>query len=267
MTTLKDKVAVVFAASGAIAGTIATSFAQYGAKVYISGRDIKAVKALADDIKHRGGWAEAAKVNAMNETEIDNYLQEIITKNGKIDIVFNGIGVRPSKNSYGIPATEISFEHFMEPIRVHCGSQFLTSRIAAKYMIASKSRGTILTLTASLSRLKFPNMSGITTACTAIEGLTRTLAGEFGKYGIKVTCLNSAGLYETRTMEETFMGNAKTMGITKEEFITKSAQPYLLGSGPTLKQVGDVALFLVSDHGVTFNSHIVDVDCGRFNVI
>ena len=110
-------------------------------------------------------------------------------------------------------------------------------------------------------------MSGITTACTAIEGLTRTLAGEFGKYGIKVTCLNSAGLYETRTMEETFMGNAKTMGITKEEFITKSAQPYLLGSGPTLKQVGDVALFLVSDHGVTFNSHIVDVDCGRFNVI
>ena len=107
MTTLKDKVAVVFAASGAIAGTIATSLAQYGAKVYISGRDIKAVKALADDIKHKGGWAEAAKVNAMNETEIDNYLQEIITKNSKIDIVFNGIGVRPSKNSYGIPATEI----------------------------------------------------------------------------------------------------------------------------------------------------------------
>jgi NAD(P)-dependent dehydrogenase (short-subunit alcohol dehydrogenase family) len=267
MTTLKDKVAVVFAASGAIASEAAKSFAGYGAKVYVSGKDIKTIEVLCENIIKKGGWAEAKQVDALNEVEIDNYLKEIVTQNSRLDIVLNGIGIRPSENSYGIPATEISFEHFMKPIQVHCGSQFLTSRISAKYMIATKSKGTILMLTSSLSRLKFPNMSGITAACAAIEGLTRVLAAEFAQHGIKVVCLNSAGLYETRTMEETFSANAKTLEIAKEELITRSMQMYLLKTGPTLKQIGEVAAFLVSEHGVTFNSHIVDVDCGRFNVI
>lgn len=267
MESLKNKVAVIFAASGAIAGAVAKSIAQHGAKVYVSGRDLAKVRRLAEDIKQNGGWAEAEQVDAMNESEIDNYLKKIIAEEGKLDIVFNGIGLRPSEFSYGTPSTEISLEHFLEPIRVHCGSQFLTSRVAAKYMMETKSGGTILTLTASLSRLKSPNMSGITAACTAIEGLTRVLAAELGKYGIKVICLNSAGLFETRTIEETYAGNAKTLGITTEEFATKANQQYLLKTGPTLKQVGEVAAFLVSEHGVTFNSHVVDVDCGRMNVI
>src|SRR5258708_1438976 len=62
METLKNKVAVVFAASGEIAGAVARSFAQHGAKVYVTGRNLTAVKALADEIKAGGGQAEAGKV-------------------------------------------------------------------------------------------------------------------------------------------------------------------------------------------------------------
>src|SRR6202051_1974521 len=76
MKNLKDKVAVVFAASGDIAGAVARSFSQHGAKVYVTGRNLNEVKALAEEIKANGGRAEAAKVNALNETEIDSYLQK-----------------------------------------------------------------------------------------------------------------------------------------------------------------------------------------------
>src|SRR5690242_12440835 len=93
MDNLKDKVAVVFAASGEIAGAVARSFAQHGAKVYVTARNLDSVKALARDITANGGRAEAARIDALNETEIDNFLQKVVADNGKLDIVFNGIAV------------------------------------------------------------------------------------------------------------------------------------------------------------------------------
>jgi NAD(P)-dependent dehydrogenase (short-subunit alcohol dehydrogenase family) len=267
MTNLKNKIAVVFAASGAIAGAVAKSFAEHGAKVYVSGRDFEAVKQLAAEIKTNKGWAKAAKVDAMKETQIDAYLQKIMEENGKIDIVFNGIGVRPSESDYGMYSTQISFSQFMKPIETHVGSQFLTSRLAAKYMMQTQSQGTILTLTASLSRLKLPFMAGVTSACTAIEGLTRALAGEFGQAGIKVICINPTSLAETRTIQETNAASAKSMGIPKEALAQMLSSQYLLKRSPTLKDVGETAAFLVSDAGAVFNSHIMDVDFGSMSVI
>lgn len=267
MTNLKNKVAVVFAASGAIAGAVAKSFAQNGAKVYVSGRDLVAITALVEDIKQTGGWAKAHQVDAMNENEIDLYLQQIVEENGRLDIVFNGIGVRPSESDYGMYSTHIPFEQFMKPIQIHVGSQFLTSRIAAKYMMQCQSQGTILMLTASLSRLKLPFMAGITSACTAIEGLTRSLAGEFGQAGIKVICLNPTSLSETRTIQETNAASAKSMGIPHEALAQMLSSQYLLKKSPTLKDVGETAAFLVSDAGAVFNSHVMDVDFGSMSVI
>ncbi len=267
MTNLNGKVAVVFAASGAIAGAVAKSLAEHGAKVYLSARDSIAVNMLADDIKQNDGWAQANEVDAMNETEIENYIKTIVAENGKLDIVFNGIGVRPSKSDYGMYTTQISFEQFMKPIETHVGSQFLTSRICAKYMMQTQSQGTILTLTASLSRLKLPFMAGVTAACTAIEGLTRVMSAEFGQAGIKVICINPTSLIETRTIQETNAASAKSMGIPTEALGQMLSSQYLLKKSPTLKDVGQTAAFLVSDAGAVFNSHIMDVDFGSMSVI
>ena len=77
----------------------------------------------------------------MNETEIDTYLQKIIADNGKLDIVFNGIGSYYQDSGSGTPTTLATFEQFMNPLQRICGSQFLTSRVAAKHMIQSESEG------------------------------------------------------------------------------------------------------------------------------
>jgi len=267
MTNLKDKVAAVFAASGAIAGAVAHSFARHGAKVYISGRDIKKVQALADEIKRGGGVAIPVKVDAMNEAEIEQFLGQIMGSEKRLDIVFNGIGL--TGNDYGsdIPATDLPFGKFMLAFEAHCGSQFLTSRAAAKYMIGSGSSGTILTLTAALSRGKFPNRSGLAVACTAIEGLTRSLAAEFGKHDIRVICLNATALADTPRIQESFQKYAKSAGVAPEVIAATLTQQNLLKTSVTLEHVAETAAFLVSDSGITFNSHIVDVDGGKFNVI
>jgi NAD(P)-dependent dehydrogenase (short-subunit alcohol dehydrogenase family) len=267
METLKNKVAVVFAASGEIAGAVARSFAKHGAKVYVTGRNLTAVKALANEIKADGGQAEAGKVDALNETEIETYVQKVVADNGKLDVVFNGIGSYYRDAGSGTPSTIVTFEQFLNPLQRICGSQFLTSRVAAKHMIQSGSEGTILLFNASMSRTKTPNMAGFGSACAAIEGLTRIMAAEFGKHGIKVTCICSGAIYESHKISEMINDFSQQVGISIEAMTSQYKKFDLLQSGLTLKNVAETAAFLASENGVVFNSHIVDVDCGKLNVI
>ncbi len=267
MKNLKDKVAVVFAASGEIAGAVAQSFSRHGAKVYVTARNFDAVKVLAHQIKASGGSAEAARVDALKEPEIESFLQKVILDNGKLDVVFNGIGANYSEMG-GRPSTTVAtFEQFMAPIEKICGSQFLTSRVAAKYMIQTQSKGTILLLTAALSRSKLSNVAGITAVSAAIEGLTRVMAAEWGRDGIKVICICPGALMETKRISGWINAAAQQYGMPPEELLAQYKAFDILEISPTLKQVGETAAFLASETGVAFNSHIVDVDCGKLNVL
>src|SRR5690242_1683038 len=116
MKNLKDKVAVVFAAFGEIAVAVARVFSQHGAKVYVIARNIEAVKLLAKEINATGGRAEAAKVDALNEAEIDNFLKKVIADDGKLDVVFNGNVLTYAEMGGRPPTTLATFEHFMAPM-------------------------------------------------------------------------------------------------------------------------------------------------------
>jgi len=267
MENLKDKVAVVFAASGEIAGAVARSFSQHGAKVYVTARNLDAVKALTREIKASGGSAEAAKVDALNEAEIDDFLKTVIADNGKLDIIFNGIGVDYSAMGGRPPTTVATFQQFMAPMEKICGSQFLTSRIAAKFMMQTQSEGTILLLTAALSRSKLPNLAGITAASAAVEGMTRVMATEWGGDGIKVICICPGAIMETKRISGWIDSASKEYGIPPEQLIAQYKAFDILKTSLTLKQVGETAAFLASETGVVFNSHIVDVDCGKMNIL
>lgn len=267
MKNLKDKVAVVFAASGEIAGAVAQSLAQHGAKVYVTARSLDAVKALAQQINANGCSAEAAKVDALNETEIDNFLKKVVSDNGRLDIIFNGIGANYDEMGGRPPTTVATFRQFMAPMEKICGSQFLTSRVAARYMIQTQSEGTILLLTAALSRCKFPNLAGITAASAAIEGMTRVMAAEWGANGIKVVCICPGALMETKRISGWIESSAKEYGIPVEQLVAQYKAFDILKTSPTLKQVGETAAFLASETGVAFNSHIVDIDCGKMNIL
>lgn len=267
MQNLKDKVAVVFAASGDIAGAVARSFSHHGAKVYVTARNFDAVQSLAQEINAGGGSAEAARVDALNESEIDSFLQKVVADNGTLDIVFNGIGASYTEMGGRPPTTTVTFEQFMAPIERICGSQFLTSRVAAKYMMQTRCEGTILLLTAALSRSKLANVAGITSASAAVEGLTRVMAAEWGGDGIKVICICPGAMMETKRISGWIDAAAKQLGIPVEQMTAQYKAFDLLKVSPTLKQLGETAAFLASEPGVVFNSHVVDVDGGKLNIL
>ncbi|HWB26020.1 MAG TPA: SDR family oxidoreductase [Chitinophagaceae bacterium] len=267
MQNLKNKVAVVFAASGEIAGAVAKAFSQHGAKVYVTARNLDAVKALAQEIKSNGGIAEAAKVDALNEAEIDAFLQKVTADNGKLDVVFNGIAVEYSEMGGRPPTTVATLQQFLAPVQKICGSQFLTARAAAKYMMQTGSGGTVLMLSSATARSKIANLGGFTAACAAVEGLTRVMAAEWGANNIKVTCICPGAIMETKRISGWIESAAKQYGVPVQQLVAQYKAFDILKTSPTLKQVGETAAFLASETGVAFNSHVVDVDCGKLNIL
>jgi NAD(P)-dependent dehydrogenase (short-subunit alcohol dehydrogenase family) len=146
---LKDKVAVIYGAGGAIGGAVAGAFACEGASVFLTGRNLAPVEAVAKDIVAAGGSAEAAEVDALDEQAVDQHLQSVIDTAGRVDISFNAIGIPIPKAR--VPLVELDLDQFSLPIATYTRSYFLTARLAARRMVANRS-GVIMTVTSTPSR-------------------------------------------------------------------------------------------------------------------
>jgi NAD(P)-dependent dehydrogenase (short-subunit alcohol dehydrogenase family) len=207
---LKDKVAVIYGAGGAIGAAVARAFASEGATVFLTGHALAPVTVVAEDIVAACGSAEAAEVDALNEYVVDRHLQAVIDMTGRIDISFDAIGI-PQEEEQGILLTDLPLEAFALPIVTHATSYFLTARLAARRMIPNRS-GVIMTVTSLLSRTGIPLVGGYGPAMAAKEALTRELSAELAPHGIRVVGLRPQGMPETRTVKDGYKPRAKGVG-------------------------------------------------------
>ncbi|MGA4721172.1 SDR family NAD(P)-dependent oxidoreductase [Fictibacillus nanhaiensis] len=248
---LKDKIAVVYGAGGAIGGAVARAFAEEGAFVFLAGRSLDSLQIVANEITNAGGTAKVTKVDALNQDEIEGHLNRIVQHAGRIDISFNAIGIRGDLQGTGL--TKMAQEDFMTPILTGVQTHFLTSTAAAKHMIKQNS-GVILTLSASSAALSgrdrtYHYTGGFATACAAIEGYTRSLAGELGSKGIRVVSLRSDAIPETWKPDFPEVRQYMEEGTA-------------LGRLPKLKEVADTAVFIASDRASAITGAIINVTCG-----
>jgi NAD(P)-dependent dehydrogenase (short-subunit alcohol dehydrogenase family) len=196
---LKDKVAVIYGAGGAIGGAVAHAFASEGAKVFLTGRSLAPVEVVAKDIVSAGGFAEAAEVDALDEQAVDKHLQTVVDQAGRLDISFNAIGIPNPK--VRVPLVELDVEQFSLPIATYTRSYFLTARQAARRMVANRS-GVIMAVTATPARTGTLFVGGGAPAMAALEALTRDLSAELAPQRIRVVGLRPQGIPETGRIRE-----------------------------------------------------------------
>jgi 3-oxoacyl-[acyl-carrier protein] reductase len=247
---LQDKVAVVYGAGGAVGGAVARAFGAEGARVFLSGRTLGPVQAVAQEIAAVGGSAEAAQVDALDEAAIDRYTDQVAEQAGGIDVSLNAIGVHAVQ---GTPLTELALGDFAYPINTWTSSQFLTARAAARHMV-TKRQGVILTLTASPARLAIPGAGGFGVACAAIEALTHTLAAELGPQGVRVVCLKPHRIADS--------GSTADPRSEEAEFRRWLEDMTLLKRLPTLDEVANTAVFLASDHASSITGSVANLTAG-----
>jgi NAD(P)-dependent dehydrogenase (short-subunit alcohol dehydrogenase family) len=261
-TLLSNKNAVIYGAGGAIGGAIARAFASEGATVFLTGRGLKEVESVADEIRAAGGKAEAAQIDALDEVAIDKHLSDMVAKAGRVDISFNAISI-PDAKILGVPLIELDVEQFSLPITAYTTSYFLTARLAARHMIPNKS-GVIMTVTALPSRTGSRLNGGYGPAQAAKEAHTRDLSAELAPQGIRVVGLRPHGMPETSTMREAFDAKASS-GMTWEQF-----QGYLASTTHprrvmTLEEVANMAAFMASDKASGMTGTTVNLTMGSLD--
>jgi NAD(P)-dependent dehydrogenase (short-subunit alcohol dehydrogenase family) len=260
---LKDKIAVIYGAGGAIGGAVAGAFAREGATVFLTGRLRPPVEAVASDIVSAGGSAEAAEVDALDEQAIDRHLQSVIEKAGRVDISFNAISI-PDAKIVGVPLVELDVEQFELPITAYTRSYFLTARLAARHMLPHKS-GVIMTVTALHSRTGLPLVGGYGPAQAAKEALTRDLSAELAPQGIRVVGLRPQAMPEAATIKEAFEPRARASGLTWEQWQEMLASRTHTRRLMTLEEMANVAVFMASDQASGMTGTTVNLTMGSLD--
>jgi NAD(P)-dependent dehydrogenase (short-subunit alcohol dehydrogenase family) len=256
MMMLEDKTAVIYAAGGAIGGAVARAFAREGARLFLTGRDLAKVDAVAEEIAAAGGSVETAQVDALDEQGVEDHLNAA----GRVDISFNAIG--PGATPHRMPLTELSTDAFASPIAFYTTSNFITATAAARHM-SGQGSGVIVTLTAVPGRLPAPMLGGSAAAWAAVESLSRSLALELGPAGIRVVCLRSHAIPETPLIEANFASAAPAAGVTPVEFQAGLEQATLLKRLPTLSEIADTAAFVASDGAGAMTATVVNLSAGQ----
>ena len=259
---LKDKVAVIYGAGGAIGSAIARAFAAEGANVFLTGRHLAPVEAVAKEVVSAGGSAEAAEVDALDEQAVDEHLESVTDKAGRVDISFNAIGLPTPKTR--VPLVELDVEQFSLPITTYTRSYFLTARLAARRMAANQS-GVIMTVTAVPSRTGTPFIGGGGPAMSAVESLTRSLSAELAPQGIRVVGLRPQGMPETPRIKESFGVYAKASGMTWEQFHELGASRTHTRRLSTLAELANMAVFVASDQASGMTGTTVNLSMGSLD--
>jgi len=257
---LVNKNAVIYGAAGAIGSAVAQKFAREGARVFLAGRNLAALDAVAKEIGAAGGVVETAVVDALDEDAVEAHADEVVRTAGSLDISLNAISVS-QHGIQGTPLMHLSLRNFQLPVNTYATSHFLTMRAAARRMVPQGS-GVVLTLTALPGRLSAPFVGGMAPSWAGIEAMTRILSAEVGQFGVRVVCLRPDGLPETATIGVVYSQHARTIGITVEEYQNMIDGLTHRKRAGKLAEVADVAAFMASDQASIMTGTVVNMSGG-----
>jgi NAD(P)-dependent dehydrogenase (short-subunit alcohol dehydrogenase family) len=254
---LEGKTAIIYGAGGGIGGGVARTFAREGAKVFLAGRSRENVEAVARDIASAGGSAEAAVVDALDERAVDDHVQEVVSKAGRVDVSFSLI---TRGDVQGTPLVQMEVDDLLRAVVNGLRSSFLTARAAGRRMIEQGS-GVILHLNSASGPAAMPGMGSTGPADAATESFMRYLAAELGPNGVRVCGIWTAGVAETLT-DEKLAAVAGDQAPPAQQALEMIAAMSALRRTPTVANIADVAAFLASDRAAGMTGTIANVTSG-----
>jgi 3-oxoacyl-[acyl-carrier protein] reductase len=243
---LQQKVAVIYGGGGSIGGAVARAFAREGAMVFLAGRTPATLDATADDIRANGGSAQTTVVDALDEAAVNAFVDAVAAQAGRVDISFNAIAVGDIQK----PLMELSVDDFLQPIATAMRTQFLTSKAAARHMLAHG--GGVILQFGGGGPQTVAGIGGFKVALDAMEGLRRQWALELGRHGVRVVTLKTGGIPESISDDDP----------ARPAIEQGTVEATLLGRAATLADVGNVAAFVASDLARTLTSTDVNISCG-----
>lgn len=193
MFDLKNKIAIITGASGALAGSVATSLAKSGVNLALLTRKKASVQSLLNEITDDGGKAEAYEADILDEKSLQDAKLKIMNDSGRIDILLNiaggnlpGATIAPDKTIF-----DLSMDDFKKVTDLNLNGTVLPSLIFGKTM-ADQKEGVIINYSSMAVERVITRVAGYSASKAAMENFTRWMAVEmatkFGE-GVRVNAI------------------------------------------------------------------------------
>ena len=247
MFDLSGKTALVTGASSGIGRGLAEGLAGAGAGVVVSARRGENLAEVVGTIEKAGGEAVAVVGDLSKGEDRERLVAESLDWRGGVDILVNCAGI----NRRG-PSVDVSVEDWQAVLELDLTVPFLLSQAIGRSMIERGKGGSIINITSLCSSVTRAEIAAYTAAKGGLAMLTKSLAVEWGQYGIRVNAIGPG--YIRTEMTQVLVDDPKF-----REWITSRTPAGRWGEPMDL--VGPVVL-LASDAGSFVNGQVIYVDGG-----
>jgi gluconate 5-dehydrogenase len=249
---LSGKTALVTGGSRGLGLQIAESLGEAGAKILLSSRKAADLEEAAAHLQAKGVDARWVAADASDPAQIRKVCDEAMQRLGQVDILVNNAGA-----TWGAPAEDYPLEAWDKVMNLNIRSIFLMSQAVGKASMIPRKRGRIINVAsiAGLGGSTEAKFIAYGASKGAVVNFTRTLAGEWGVYGINVNALAPG-----------FFPSKMTKGILAQIGVDK------LAAQAPLRRIGDdddlkgAALLFASAAGKHITGQILAVDGGVSSV-
>ena len=260
---LKGKVIVVTGGGSGLGKAMSKYFLELGAQVAITSRDLEKLKKTALELEiETGGTCLPLQCDVRNYEEVENMLQEVLKAFGKADVLLNN-----AAGNFISPTERLSSNAFDTVIDIVLKGTKNCTLAFGKYWIDTKQKSSvILNIVTTYAWTGSAYVVPSATAKAGVLAMTRSLAVEWAKYGIRSNAI-APGPFPTKGAWDRLLP-----GDLAEKFDMSKKVP--------LKRVGDhqelanLAAYLVSDFSAYINGEVVVIDggewlkgAGQFNIL
>jgi len=227
-----------------IGRSICLALAQEGAKIAVADFVEQAAEAVAREIAAAGGEAIALKADVSKPDDVEEMVQAVVDRFGRIDILVNNAGI--TRDNLLLRMTE---EEWDAVLNTNLKGAFNCTKAVAKLMLRQRS-GRIVNMASVMGLIGNPGQANYAASKAGIIGLTKTTARELGSRGITVNAI-APGFIQTMMTEE--------LPEQIKENISKQIPLERLG---TPEDVAAAVVFLCSERASYITGQVLNVDGG-----
>lgn len=254
MQTLMDRVAIVTGGGQGIGGATARRLAQAGAQVLIADFDVDAAQANVAQIRASGGVAELLKTDVSQAAEIEAMVTCAVDLWGRLDILVNNAWRGKERDGSALTLTESAWDYAMN---VMVKSHYLGAKYAVPHLARTAesygASGSIVNISSVHGLLMAEKALAYEGAKSAVIGITRQMACDFGPLGIRVNAI-CPGHIMTERMQERWEQNPSFFPFFEQQYpLRKVGKP---------EDIANAVNFLCSEEASFITGHTLVVDGG-----
>lgn len=244
------RVAFVTGGSRGIGKGIVQLFAEEGAKVALIDVNEEALSETTSELKEKGYDVYSKVANVVDAQQVEHAVKEVYETFGSVDILVNNAGV--IRDNLLFKMTDSDWQTVMD---VHLKGSFNTARAVQQYMVNNK-YGRIINIS-STSALGNRGQANYATAKAGLQGFTKTLAIELGKFGITANAV-APGFIETEMTRET----ANRIGISFDDLIKASVANIPVARSGKPSDIANAVAFFADEKSSFVNGQVLYVAGG-----